>query len=278
MPKKDPLKLDKKPKIGSLSRMLGILDLFSPQSPIWTAEDIINHMEQSRSTCYRYLRALQRSGLIAPVENGHFILGPRILTLDKQIRECDPLYNAAGDVMARLSAATGHATLLCGLYSDSVMCIRCNHVEGAPKTIHTRGHKWTLFRGSLAKIILAHLQAHQLKRLYQDNRHEIAVSGLGAAWPNFQKTLQKMRRNGYCRTSGEAFAGVTGIAAPIFNRRGSVLGSIGVVMSDAIYRPEDSEFLAQSVIAAGEEVTAAVRNFHRQEDLAARAISGEQGR
>ena len=33
---------------------------------------------------------------------------------------------------------------------------------------------------------------------------------------------------------------------------------------------------AIDVIAAGEEVTAAVRNFYRQEDLAARAISGER--
>lgn len=266
----------KSSEMGSLTRMLGVLDLFSPAAPIWTAEEIIRHTGQSRSTCYRYIRALHKAGLISPVENGHFVLGSRILELDKQIRECDPLYNAAGEAMARLSMATGHSSLLCGLYSDSVMCIRRNRVEGAPETIHSRGHRRSLFRGASAKIILAHLPTHQLKRLYTNNRHEIATTGLGADWTAFRAVLQQMRKNGYALTTGEAFPGVTGIAAPVFNRRGAVLGSIAIAFASKDYRHDTSSNLVQAVVAAGEEISAGVRLYHHQLDLAARAVNGNR--
>ena len=264
----------KSSEMGSLTRMLGVLDLFSPAAPIWTAEEIIRHTGQSRSTCYRYIRALHKAGLISPVENGHFVLGSRILELDKQIRECDPLYNATGGTLAHLSALTGHSSLLSGLYSDSVMCIRRNRVEGSPETIHSRGHRRSLFRGASAKIILAHLPTHQLKRLYTNNRHEIATTGLGADWTAFRGILQQMRKNGYAVTSGEAFAGVTGIAAPVFNRRGSVLGSVAIAFSTKDYRADASDTLVQAVVTAGEEASAAIRRYHHQLDLPARAVNG----
>ena len=269
--------MERSPKtgeMGSLTRMLEILDLFSPEAPIWTVEQIIRHTEHSRSTCYRYIRALQTAGLISPVENGHFVLGSRILELDKQIRECDPLYNAAGEAMQGLSAETGHSALLCGLYSDSVMCIRRNRVEDAPDTIHSRGHRRSLFRGSLAKIILAYLPTHQLKRLYANNRREIATTGLGADWVGFRKILLQMRKDGYAVTSGEAFTGNMGIGAPVFNRRGAVLGSIGIAFSLKRFRPEKQQNLIDAVVRAGEEISASIQSVHHHQDLAARAVNG----
>lgn len=262
---------------GSLARMLGLLDLFTREAPIWTAEEIARYTGQSRSTCYRYIRALQRAGLISPVESGHFILGSRILELDRQIRECDPLYNAASAAMTNLSSATGHSTLLCGLYSNSVMCIRRNLVPGAPDTLHSRGHRRSLFRGALAKVILAHLPAHQLKQLYASSRPEIAAAGLGADWTGFRQVLLAIRKDGFHMTCGEAYTGICGIAAPIFSRRGLVLGSIGVAFRTADYRPEDQEPLVGAVKAAGEEASTAIRNYHLQLDFAARSINGRRG-
>jgi len=262
---------------GSLTRMLGLLDLFTPEAPIWTADEIVRYTGQSRSTCYRYIRALQKAGLISPVEKGHFVLGSRILELDRQIRECDPLYNAASATMSRLSMATGHSTLLCGLYSDSVMCIRRNLVADAPETIHSRGHRRSLFRGALAKVILAYLPAHQLKRLYAANRPEIAAAGLGIDWPGFRVGLLTIRREAYCMTCGEAYPGVCGIAAPIFSRRDLILGSIGLVFRIGNYSSQEQEKFVLAVKAAGEEASAAIRNYHLRHDFAARSVNGRRG-
>ena len=144
-------------------------------------------------------------------------------------------------------------------------------------TIHSRGHRRSLFRGALAKVILAYLPAHQIRQIYASSRPEIAAAGLGTDWTAFRKVLLAIRRDGYCMTCGEAYTGICGIAAPIFNRRELVLGSVGVVFRTADYHPEDQEPLVGAVKAAGEEASIAIRNYHLQIDFAARSINGRGG-
>src|SRR5438552_13370959 len=91
---------------NSLVRMLSVLDMFTPAAPAWPSEALIRTLGTSRSTGYRYIKALADIGLIAPVANGHYILGPRIIELDLQIRYCDPLYNAAGPLLKKLVQET----------------------------------------------------------------------------------------------------------------------------------------------------------------------------
>ena len=69
---------------------------------------------------YRYIKALWDVGLLAPVSNGHYILGPRIVELDRQSRQSVPLYKAAGPSIKRLVADSGHSALLCAFFSGSV--------------------------------------------------------------------------------------------------------------------------------------------------------------
>ena len=88
--------------------MLGLLDVFTREAPSWSADALIHAAGISRSTAYRYIRALSAAGLLSAVADGHYVLGPRITELDRQIRQCDPLYNAAGPIMKRLVTATGH--------------------------------------------------------------------------------------------------------------------------------------------------------------------------
>ena len=64
-------------------RLLGLLDLFSPAAPAWSTEALIQSLGMSRSNGYRYIKALSDVGLMAPVSNGHYILGPRIVELDR---------------------------------------------------------------------------------------------------------------------------------------------------------------------------------------------------
>ena len=49
---------------SSLSRMLGVLDLFCEQRLHWSAEDIAETMGVSLPTSYRYLKTLSDAGLL----------------------------------------------------------------------------------------------------------------------------------------------------------------------------------------------------------------------
>ena len=94
--------------MSRLIRMLDILDAFTLEAPTRSTDELIKFTGSSRSTAYRYIRALQKGGLLSPVANGSWTLGSRILELDLQLRSCDPLYLSAGPVMKRLVERTGH--------------------------------------------------------------------------------------------------------------------------------------------------------------------------
>lgn len=255
--------------MNSLERMLSLLEVFTTAAPVWSTEALISYSGCTRSTCYRYIKALQTAGLLTPVTGG-FVLGPRVVEMDRQIRTCDPIYNAGGPPMERLSKEAGHAALLCALYSDTVMCVRNVSSADAPDGLFSRGQRRPLFQGAASKIILAHLPPHQLRALYTRHRKPIAGAGLGADWEAFRSTLRAIRQQGHCVTRGEFQPGVVGIAAPLFNREGQVLGSLGIAMADTV-RVDESR-LATLVMKAAAEATRRIASFEHGVDRPARAV------
>ena len=257
---------------NSLEKMLSLLDVFTPAAPAWSTDDLIRYSRSSRSTCYRYIKVLQQAGFVTPVANGSYILGPRILELDRHIRMSDPVYAAGGRPMQQLANSTGHSALLCMLYSDTVMCVREELKADAPEGLFSRGQKRSLFTGAASKVILAHLPAHQLRSLFAKHRKTIAAAGLGADWQSFRKALRQIRQDGYCITTGEFVAGITGIAAPLFNREAKVLGSLGVATPASAADRSKFPALTQAVVKAAKVVTERIGSGKHGVDLPARAV------
>ncbi len=257
---------------NSLKRMLELLDLFTPAAPVWSAEALMRYTGASRSTVYRHVRALHEAGLLRPVASGNYIIGPRVIELDRQVRQTDPLYMAGEAPMKRLVSATGHSALLCALFSDSVMCVREELAADRPPNLFARGQRRPLFTGAASKIILPYLPAHQLRSLYAKHKKAVAVAGLGSDWSQFRATLTQIRRQGHLVTIGEFNPGLLGLSAPVFNHAGHILGSIGISGVAAAFRKVDMEALVGLVTTAAAEVTARIGAMDSALDLAPRAI------
>ena len=258
--------------MNSLEKMLSLLDVFTLAAPVWSTEDLIRYSKCSRSTCYRYIKVLQGAGFLTPVAKGSYILGPRIIELDRHIRLCDPVYIAGGIPMQRLAARTGHSALLCILFSDTVMCVREELNAHAPEGLFSRGQKRPLFTGAASKVILANLPPHQLRSLFAKHRKTVALAGLGADWEGFRKTLRQIRKDGYCLTTGEFSRGIVGIAAPLFNAAGNVLGSLGIAMSAADAHRSEYPALAKAVMKAAHDATQRICSGEHGVGLPARAV------
>lgn len=247
--------------------MLGLLDLFTPAAPAWSTENLIRVSGTSRSTCYRYIKALQAAGLLTPVAGGSWMLGPRIIELDRTQRLCDPVAAGGDPPMRRLATETGHSGLLCLLFSGTVMCVGDALVPGAPPGLFSRGQRRPLFTGAASKIILAHLPPHQLRAIFARHSATIAAAGLGADWESFRQALRVIREAGHCITQSEFIPGVVGIAAPLFNAEGGVLGSLGLAAASSAIPPRQRPVLAAKVAEAAREACARIAD---QEQLAAR--------
>ena len=196
---------------------------------------------------------MQDAGLLTPVAGGAWMLGPRVIELDRTMRLCDPVTVGGGPPMRRLAQETGHSGLLCVLFSGTVMCVDNVPAAGAPTGLFSRGQRRPLFAGAASKAILAHLPPHQLRALFAKHRTAIAGAGLGADWEAFRTALRTIREAGHSVTVGEFRPGILGIAAPLFNAEGGVLGSLGIAMESPRVPPSERHALAERVMAAASE-------------------------
>src|SRR3954468_4471755 len=237
---------------GSLAKAFQILDLFTEADPVWSTAAIIEALDTSRSTGYRYIKTLHDAGLLTSVSNGYYSLCPRIIEMDMQIRMTDPLLLASHGVLEDLVDTIGHSALLCTAYRDSVLCIRECRALRSPVNRFSRGQRRPLFQGAVSKVILAHLPHHRLKAIYPRQAEEIEKTGLGSMWSEFRATLSEIKKDGYALTKGEFNPGVYGVAAPVLSEQRTALGSVGVAWDENARRDVDVE---RAVLAVKQAAT-----------------------
>lgn len=258
--------------MSSQEKMLALLDAFSPEAPVWSADELAARFELSPSTCYRYLKSLHDAGLLARVGSGSYVIGPRVLALDRISRLADPVYSIGGPVVAALSRRTGFSALLSVLYSGSVMCVQQVATDDAPAGLFGRGQQRPLVAGATANIILAHLPPHQLRSVFNKQRERIAAAGLGKEWETLRAKLAAIRQQGYSFSLGEYRSGIAGLAAPLFNKDGEVLGSIALATSTRSPQMEKFKALAPAVMKAAAEISRGIAESANVVDLPARAL------
>jgi DNA-binding IclR family transcriptional regulator len=211
-------------------KMLRILDLIEESADPVTAETMLAALGFTRSTLYRHLKILTETGLITSLPDAGFTLGPRIVELDYKMRQRDPLLAAAQPLMIELAQSERGVALLCRRYKDKVLCIHQERGDVAFRSNYTRGLGRPLFRGAASRVILAHLSGPTVSRLYADAPEAFAAGGLGETQAEARSALRRIRAAGFDVTHGQVTAGVTGVAAPLLDRGGDVLGSLSLTL------------------------------------------------
>lgn len=249
--------------MSSLSKMLEVLRLITPSSPTVDAARVCAVLDCGPSTAYRYIRELTEAGLLVRLPGG-YALGARIIQLDLQMRQTDPLLHHGRELLEALAAETGLSALLSELYDDTVITLHEEAGSGMAALQFGRGRAMPLHRGATGRIILAHLQPRSMRRVF--DRLEAAGTELLPDWRRLSKEMLALRKKGYCVTRGEMEAGRVGLAAPIFDEKQRVLGSISVVGDARQFEMFNEEFLASRV---GEAAAALTERISRPTEAAA---------
>ena len=225
-----------------------ILDLFEEEGMRWTPERMMQRLRVPRSTLYRYLKVLTDAGLVTSLPDVGYSLGPRIAELDYEMRSSDPLIVDGRPLLQALVAEVPGVGLLCRHYRGRVLCVHQEGVTREFRSSYERGRAMPLAQGAASRAILAYLKPAQLRRVL------LALSGRRNQL-EMNEALQRIRRDGYCVTRAELTRGVIGIAAPIFDRRNNVLGSLSITIgADHVSEKRTAE-IALRVINGAQTVT-----------------------
>lgn len=240
--------------MSSLEKMLAILDLFSDSACEIAPEDVVKLTGASRSSAYRYMQTLADAGLISQASTGTYVLGARILELDRLQRNSDQLLAAARDVMVSKNEQLGLNMILSRYYGNRVICSHTIWLDRSLTAIYDRGRPLPLFYGAMAKVILAHLSSYQLRNLMLKYVDEIRDAGLGSDWKEFRSTMAKLRKQKSCVTYSEITPESIGVAAPIFEQDDQVIGSIAFAVPTGTFERFDEETLRSEIVAAAAQI------------------------
>ncbi|MBB03937.1 MAG: IclR family transcriptional regulator [Pseudooceanicola sp.] len=241
-------------KQSSADKVLKVLDLFTEDAPAWTVEMLMTELGATRATTYRYLKALYDAGLLAPGAGSSYVLGPRIIQLDRQIRRSDPLLQIAVPLLEDERSPLIGAKNISSLYGDQVLSVYVERCDPDIVLTMQRGRVFPLVYGSPSRIILAYLPPYQMKNFYTANAEEVARAHLGDTWEEFRTSMRRLRKHGHC-IGNEMNRTVVGISAPIFHDKSAVSASLSYVRRVEFTSDEQKAELVDLVMTAADRIS-----------------------
>ncbi len=212
----------------SLDRAIEILFVFTNTTPHMTAEEIAAKANLPRGSIYRYINALMENGLIERCPNSNkFQLGYKLLYFQSVIHQNDVLEDIALPYMRKIHEATSETVQL-ALYRDG-MAIPIEAIESTAsvRVAPPIGKMVPLHAGANNKVILAFRPDEEIKQILSKPVEKFTESSPvdpEQIWEN----IRTIRKDGYAYSCEEMHYGAYGISAPILDRNGHAIASIGV--------------------------------------------------
>lgn len=216
------------PMSNTGERMLRVLDVIEAGPAAMSFEEVHASLGYTRSTLYRYLKTLTDAGLLSPLGDIGYGLGPRITELDCAMRDKDAMMTAARPVMAELALSVPGIALLCRRYRDKVLCVHQEQGKSRFASAYERGRARPLLRGAASRVILAYLRPSAVARLFAADPAGFSAAALGNDLAAVRAVLKTIRTRGWDTSSGQVTPGITGVAAPLFDNSGAILGSLSI--------------------------------------------------
>lgn len=247
-------------EMSSTKKMLLILDMFTHDKVTISLEEVIQLLNISVPTGYRYLKELCDVGLLAKSESNSYILGPKIIKLDYQIRTTDPVIKLGKPILKELMHLTGGEVLLSTIYNDEIINIYSERSsEFKYELTYSRGNPHPIFKGATSKIITAYLPKNKLKNLFEKNRQKILSEIPNFNFEQFQEELATYKKQGYVISHGQLDENFVGVAAPIFVNN-QIQGAITLVLPSHRLAVYNQESLVQFVTLSSTKLTQQLHN------------------
>ncbi len=229
---------------------------------MWQPDEINEALGYTRPTGYRYVKELVEAGMLQKTAAGRYALGSRIIELDYQLRQTDPVLLASAPAMMMVAKRSGYDLVLSVLYAGPrvIDIHRANGTESLVLT-YGRGRPRPMFRSGAPKVLLAWLERGPLVKIHAKHVEEIAANGMGRDWAEFRTYLKNIRRCGYYRSVGELQPDVGAMAVPVFNADEECVGALAIVGSATRIKKESDARLLKWLHTTTTDIQARLKDW-----------------
>lgn len=221
-------------------------------------------LERDRSQVSRTLAALAQARLVDRTRAGYRVAArtyARAQALSEHRLRVDGL-----TVLEQLSAITGEACFLGELYGASTVTIAESIPQSMGMVGSWVGRAYPAFCSDAGYAALWDADDAEIAAVL--GRIDASLGGPGAVTgvAEFITRLQRARARGYSIVDEEAEAGLTSVAAPVYDYRDEVVAAVQVVGHSAPVRSRVSEF-GNACRAAAEHLSAVLRGAAHASDF-----------
>lgn len=215
--------------VQAVQRAIQILRELAATGPRLGVTELADRLTVAKPTIHALLRTLEVEGLVVKDrESSKYQLGPDLIFLGNAYLNTQKLRGRSLTWADQLATRTGEAVWVAVLTGDHVLVVQHTFRPGGAVQIPEVGASIPWSTCALGKAIAAYLSTAGRDALLAG---ELAMlTGASVSDPRaLADQLEEVPKKGYAVEDQESAVGVGGIAAPVFDRSGEVVGAIGIV-------------------------------------------------
>ena len=215
--------------LGTLVKVLKILELFTVHHPKWGITEISKKLKLNKSSVFRILQTLEDRGYVRqdPVDRG-YMLTAKFLGLGTVIASQMDIFIQSKDGIDYLWKKTQGTISLRVLEGSELITVAIRESPQALRVSHQVGSRVNFNWGSIGKAILAYLPEQRVKEFLKRHPLKRFTSKTVLSTGAFLGELEHVRKNGFALSDEEALQGVRSVGAPIFNIPGIAFAGISI--------------------------------------------------
>lgn len=214
--------------VRAVDRALDILNCFTMGKSNFSLMEIARIIELSPSTTLRLLTTLEKAGYLhRDLDNLRYYLGFRLAQISNIAFDNLDFCRIARPYLRQLSERFGESVGLFIYQEGRRVCVE--RVEGTRKlrSILHIGERAPLTRGASGRLILAHREEEEIRRILQEDPFCTL------------EDLKQIRQQGYAVSHGEREKGVMSVAAPLYNSRNEFVAALFLSGADGSINEQD---------------------------------------
>ena len=211
-------------------RVIDILELTAASRDGLPLKDLSLRVETPKSSLLPLLRTLSARGYLEQGRAGEYRLGARALELAVRSEGHRDFVETARPALDALMRRTGESAFLTTLATDATAVVFVDVVESAQLIRYTVtvGQRSPLHATANGKAILAVLPAAERDEILRTLPLKRYTDRTLTSVPTLRAALDQIRGTGVSVSVDEIVRGATGVAAPVYDRGGRVVGACAV--------------------------------------------------
>lgn len=251
-----PISLTSESAMGTVSKALELLDLFSRQRPLIGLSDLARLAELNKATCYRLVTELCDFGLVEQVGTAReYRLGPTVLRL-ASLREAQvPTREAAMPVLQALAQKTGETAHLSMLMGASLRTLAFAYSSAHVTKVTMEDAETLPFHATSSGLAVLAFQSDDFRESILSQPIPRLTGRTETNPEALRARVAEVRGLGLAESKGAFQAEVHSMAVPLFDALGRCTGALAVASLASRMNESQRRLIRFALTQAGTEIT-----------------------